>query len=86
MNLDDKISDYVTFPRTFDNYRWYKPILVFIVSFIIALILAALIIGVFYIITGPDFLWSIMRGGYEVLTSPLAILFTDLIIIVFISS
>lgn len=47
MTMNDKISDYITFPRTFEKYRWYKPILVFIVGFIIALILMAIIIGFF---------------------------------------
>lgn len=86
MTMNDKISDYITFPRTFEKYRWYKPILVFIVGFIIALILMAIIIGFFYIISGPDFVMSVFRGGYEVLNSPLAILLTDLLIIIFIPS
>ena len=86
MTMNDKIPDYITFPRTFENYRWYKPILVFILSFIIMFILSALILAVFYLIVGPDFIISVFHGGYEVLNSPLAILFADLIIIVFIPS
>ena len=27
--------EYITFPRTFENYRWYKPILVFIIGAIV---------------------------------------------------
>ena len=27
-----EISEYITFPRTFDKYRWYKPILVLIIG------------------------------------------------------
>ena len=30
---------YITFPRTFENYRWYKPILVLIVGAIVYAIL-----------------------------------------------
>lgn len=84
MAMTDKISDYITFPRTFENYRWYKPILVLIVSFIIMLILAVLIVVVFYLVMGPDFIKSVFQGGYEALVSPMAILFTDLILIAFI--
>ena len=86
MTMNDKIADYITFPRTFESYRWYKPILVFIVAFIITLILSGLIMGVFYLIAGFDFLRLVFQGGYEVLNSPLAILFADLLIIVFIPS
>ena len=86
MAMNDKISDYITFPRTFESYRWYKPILVFIVSFIITIILVALITGVFYLIMGPYFVLSVIGGGYETLNSPVALLFTDLLIIIFIPS
>ena len=84
--MDDKIVDYVTFPRTFESYRWYKPIIVFILSFIITFLLTGLIIGIFYLMVGPDFLRATIRGGYEALNSPLAIFFSDLLIIVFIPS
>ena len=84
MTMNDRISDYITFPKTFENYRWYKPILVLIVTFIIMLILAALVFGVFYLIMGFDFIKFVFNGGYEALMSPMAILFTDLILIVFI--
>lgn len=86
MTMNDGISDYITFPRTFENYRWYKPILVFIVAFIITLILSGLILGAFYLIVGPDFVKSVFQGGYEALNSPMAIFFTDLFVIVFIPS
>ena len=86
MTTNGKISDYITFPKTFENYRWYKPILVFIVSLIIMFILSAVILGVFYLLVGFDFIRLVFQGGYEALTSPLAILFADLLIIVFIPS
>ena len=86
MTMNDKISDYITFPRTFENYRWYKPILVFILSLIILSILMVAIVAVFYLTVGPEFVKSVFSGGYEALTSPMAILFTDLIIIIFIPS
>ena len=86
MTMNDKISDYITFPRTFENYRWYKPILVFILSLIILSILMVAIVAVFYLTAGLEFVKSVFSGGYEALTSPMAILFTDLIIIIFIPS
>ena len=78
------ILDYITFPRTFESYRWYKPILVFILGSIIYLILGTAITVSFYVIVGPDFVMSVFRGGYEVLISPMAIFFTDLLIIILI--
>ena len=29
------ISEFITFPKSFEKYRWYKPILVFIIALII---------------------------------------------------
>jgi hypothetical protein len=86
MAINDRISDYVTFPRTFESYSWYKPILVFAVGFIIMFILGALTIGAFYLIGEFDVVVSIFHGGYEALDSPLTILFSDLLIIMFIPS
>lgn len=84
MTMNDKIADYITFPKTFENYRWYKPILVLILTLVILFILGALVFGVFYLMAGFDFMQAILKGGYEALNSPLAILFTDLLIIIFI--
>ena len=86
MAMNGKLSDYITFPRTFENYRWYKPIIVFILAAIITIILDVLIVGVFYIIAGPDFLMSVFKGGYEVLNTPLTIFFSDLLIIITVPS
>ena len=60
MTMNDKISDYITFPRTFENYRWYKPILVFILSLIILSILMVAIVAVFYLTAGPEFVKSVI--------------------------
>lgn len=75
MTSNNKIPDYITFPKTFENYRWYKPLLVFILSFIFVLILRALTIAVFYLIAGPDFIISAFKGGYETLSTPLGLIF-----------
>lgn len=43
MNLFQKVvdekNDFTTFPKSFENYRWFKPILVFIVMFLIFIVL-----------------------------------------------
>jgi hypothetical protein len=84
--MNEEISDYVTFPKTFDKYRWYKPILVCVVGLIITLILGVMVATAFYLIMGLDFLKFVLSGGYEALASPVAILLTDLLIIIFIPS
>ena len=33
------MTKFISFPKTFEKYRWYKPILVFIIGLIIMLIL-----------------------------------------------
>ena len=86
MTMNDKIADYITFPKTFEKYRWYKPILVFVLTIIIMSILSGLTIAAFYKMVGPDFLRAVLYGGYEILVSPMAMFFMDLIIIMFIPS
>lgn len=86
MTMNEKIADYITFPKTFENYRWYKPILVLVLSIIIMSILSGITISAFYIMAGPDFIRSVFYGGYEILVSPMAMFFMDLIIIMFLPS
>ena len=86
MTENNTISDYITFPKTFENYKWYKPILVFIVGLIITLILEVLVTIVFYFAFGSNFLISILSGGYEVLNTELGQIFADLGVIIMILS
>ena len=51
--------EYITFPRTFENYRWYKPILVFIIGAIVYVILQVAIFAIF----------GMAYEGYEALNS-----------------
>ena len=39
MTVNDKISDYITFPITFESYVWYKPIIVFILANIVMFVI-----------------------------------------------
>ncbi|WP_407415001.1 CPBP family intramembrane glutamic endopeptidase [Methanobrevibacter sp.] len=84
MTNDDKIPDYITFPKTFENYRWYKPIIVFILSSIIMLILQLILVGSSYATLGVEFIKDIFGGGINALNNPTGIFLTDLIIIIFI--
>ncbi len=81
---NQKISDYITFPKTFENYRWFKPILVALISFAMVLILGAITVLVFNLIVGQEFVINIFQGGYEAMNSPAGIFFTDLLIILII--
>ena len=49
--VDDVKSDFCTFPRSFEKYRWYKPILVVVLTFIFYFILSILcdvLFGIFF--------------------------------------
>lgn len=81
---DKEISDFITLPRTFEKYRWYKPILIFIIGFILMIIFQLLIEEIFSGFYGHDFVDNLMNGGYEVLNNAVAEIFSDLGIIIMI--
>ena len=84
--MTDSDKEFVTFPRTFEKYKWYKPILVFIVGIILYLIFELLIIVIFSGIYGLEFILSITNGGYEVMNTEIGQIFMDLGIIIIIPS
>ena len=84
MPINEKIPDFITFPKTFENYEWYKPIVTIIITFIIMLILEGLIVGVFFLTMGLEFLKAVFSGGYEIMATPMGLLFSDLMIAAFI--
>lgn len=86
MKINEKICDYLTFPTTFEGYKWYKPILAFIIGFIITLILSGIVVFVFLKISGIESLHSVLGGGYEALDSQMGLLFSDLLIIIILPS
>ena len=61
--------EYITFPRTFENYRWYKPILVLIVGAIVYAILQVAIFAIFGMAYGWNTIFQLMTQGYEALNS-----------------
>ena len=78
------ISDFITLPRTFEKYRWYKPIIVFIIGFILMVIFQLVMDEIFINLYGLSFVDNLVNGGYEVLNNALAELYSDLGVIVMI--
>ena len=83
MTENNEISEFITFPRTFEKYRWYKPILVFIIGLIIMFIFQGILLIVFGAIYGESAM-DLISGGYEVLNTKLGEIFSDLSVIVMI--
>ena len=84
---NSKFPDYVTFGRTFENYKWYKPLLTIIVSIILFLVFQTILIVVFSSIYGFDTISGMVRGGYNTLnTSDASVYFSYLSIAIFLPS
>ena len=81
---DKEFSDFITLPRTFEKYRWYKPIIVFIIGFILMVIFQLVMDEIFINLYGLSFVDNLVNGGYEVLNNALAELYSDLGVIVMI--
>ncbi|MBR3155734.1 MAG: CPBP family intramembrane metalloprotease [Methanobrevibacter sp.] len=84
MTENNKITDFITYPKTFEKYRWYKPILVFIIGLILMFIFQGILLVVFGAIYGESAMDIITGGGYEVLNTNLGEIFSDLSVIVMI--
>jgi membrane protease YdiL (CAAX protease family) len=84
MRENNKITEFITFPKTFEKYKWYKPIRVFIVGLILMFIFQGILLVVFGAIYGESAMDIITGGGYEVLNNKLGEIFTDLTVIVMI--
>ncbi len=69
MSENNNIPDYVTFGKTFEKYKWYKPILVFIIGLIIYILLQLVVIIFIGAIYGTNTLNMVMSGGYETVDS-----------------
>ena len=86
MSMKNKISDYITFPTTFENYAWYKPLIVIIATMFIMLLIGTAIIMITYLVGGVDLARTVMSGKFEALNSAMPIIISDLILIMFIPS
>ena len=78
-------SDFITLPASFENYKWYKPILVIIATIVMFAIFSGILIAVFSSIYGWNFILS-MTHGYEVMNTEMGQIFTDLAVIILIPS
>ena len=83
MAENNNITEFISFPKTFEKYRWYKPILVFIIGLIIMLILQGIILIVFSAIYGENII-ELFTGGYEVLNTEWGEIVSDLSVIIMI--
>ncbi|WP_405295856.1 CPBP family intramembrane glutamic endopeptidase [Methanobrevibacter sp.] len=81
---DKEISDYMTFPKTFEKYRWYKPILVFVLGVILLFILDIIVTVACTGAFGWDSITAVLNGGYEVLNTEVGEIVTDLGVIIMI--
>ena len=82
---ENKFQDYVTFPRTFEKYKWYKPLITIVFVMILFIVFQVILALVFKTIYGDAVLNSIMDGGYETLnTTDASVYFSYLSIAVFI--
>lgn len=82
---ENNFPEYITFPRTFEEYKWYKPLLVFIVAAIVYIILQILIIVIFSAAYGVD-ITSAVTLGYESLNSEVGSYLAYLSVAIFIPS
>lgn len=83
MAENNNITEFISFPKTFEKYKWYKPILVFIIGLIIMLILQGIILIVFSAIYGENII-ELFTGGYEVLNTEWGEIVSDLSVIIMI--
>lgn len=74
--------DFITLPLTFDGYKWYKPIMTFIVALIFFIIFQVIVIVVSSGIYGFNTVLSVAMGGYESMNTEAGQIISDLSIIV----
>lgn len=84
--VNNKISEFVTFPKTFENYKWHKPILVMLLTLIMLGIFGSILMFVFSGLYGWDFVLSLSRRSYEAMNTEVGQIFMDLGVILFIPS
>jgi hypothetical protein len=82
---ENKFPDYVTFPRTFEKYKWYKPLITIVLVIILYLLFEIILTVVFSAIYGNTALDAVVNGGYETLnTSDVSVYFSYLSIAILI--
>lgn len=67
--VENNIPDYITFGRTFENYRWYKPLATMVLAAIFYIIFSLILAGISDLVFGPALSNSFTSGGYDNLSS-----------------
>ncbi len=81
---ENKFPDYVTFPRTFEKYKWYKPLITLVLVVILYLVFELILTWIFQAVYGANVLRGIAGGGYETLnTSDVSVYYSYLSMVVF---
>lgn len=70
-----EVPDYITFPRTFEEYKWYKPLLTIVVTLVVYVIFQGILGIIFGAIYGLDFISTIFSIRYETLNSSDALVY-----------
>ena len=86
MNDNENVfPDYITFPRTFKEYKWYKPLITIVLVAVLYFVFQIILALVFNAIYGENIFNGIINGGYETLnTSDASVYFSYLSLAVFI--
>ncbi len=81
---ENKFPDYVTFPRTFEKYKWYKPLITIVLVIILYFIFEFILTYIFGAAYGDNIIDSVANGGYETLnTTDVSVYFSYLSIAIF---
>ena len=82
---DNKFHDYITFPRTFKNYKWYKPLIIIVIAVVLFSIFQIVMTVLFKGIYGEAVFTQVIGGGYETLnTSDVSVYYSYLSLAIFI--
>ena len=86
MNDNENVfPDYITFPRTFKEYKWYKPLITIVLVVVLYFVFQVILAVVFNAIYGENLFNAVINGGYETLnTSDVSVYFSYLSLAVFI--
>ena len=81
---ENKFPDYVTFPRTFEKYKWYKPLITVVIVAVLYFVFNTLLTWVFQAAYGTSVIDGILAGGYETLyASDVSVYYSYLSIVIF---
>lgn len=81
---ENKFPDYVTFPRTFEKYKCYKPLITIVLVAILYFVFNTILTWVFQAIYGTNVIDGVVNGGYETLNaSDVSVYYSYLSMVIF---